>query len=237
MKDLLSVLLLVFVQLKLGTTMPGLPEGKSRVTVQRAETKEAPGELGSVGLLLLCGEDAVFSGGIKQLDKQLWGSLFGWGYPKGHMGNKQHLLQSRTESPELAVLPKKASDKHQPQWAETAEPRGMAQPEPGAFWWFITLVLMSGWRHPTEELSICTNYTCTPPLLSPIWRRLVCVAHQPLTEVTPYINCCETSSSKMFQKIIFFKEQPGMGEGFFQNFVARRKEEALSSSGLDIETI
>lgn len=65
----------------------------------------------------------------------------------------------------------------------------------------------------------------------------LCVAHQPLTEVTPYINCCKTSSSKMFQKIIFFKERPGVGEGFFQNLVARRKEEALRSSGLDIETL
>lgn len=41
----------------------------------------------------------------------------------------------------------------------------------------------------------------------------------------------------MFQKIIFFKERPGVGEGFFQNLVARRKEEALRSSGLDIETL
>lgn len=41
----------------------------------------------------------------------------------------------------------------------------------------------------------------------------------------------------MFQKTIFFKEQPGVGEGFFQNLVARRKEEALRSSGLDIETL
>ena len=44
-----------------------MPEPKSRVTAQRTETKEAPGELGSVGLPLLCGEDAAFSGGTKQL--------------------------------------------------------------------------------------------------------------------------------------------------------------------------
>lgn len=55
--------------------MLGLPEGKSGVTVQRAETKEAPGELGSVGLLLLCGEDAAFSGGIKQLPQAAVGVL------------------------------------------------------------------------------------------------------------------------------------------------------------------
>lgn len=55
--------------------MLGLPEGKSGVTVQRAETKEAPGELGSVGLLLLCGEDAAFSGGIKQLSQAAVGVL------------------------------------------------------------------------------------------------------------------------------------------------------------------
>lgn len=61
------------------------------------------------------------------------------------------------------------------------------------------------------------------------------MVHQPLTEVTPYINGCETSSRKMLQKTIFFKEAPGVGGGFFQNLVARRKEEALSSSGLDIE--
>lgn len=57
--------------------------------------------------------------------------------------------KARTESPELAAVPKKASDEHQPQRAETAEPRGMAQPEPGAFWCFVTGVLMSGWRHST----------------------------------------------------------------------------------------
>lgn len=39
--------------------------------------------------------------------------------------------KARTESPELAALPKKASDEHQPHWAERAEPQGMAQPEQG----------------------------------------------------------------------------------------------------------
>lgn len=64
-------------KLKLGATVPGLPEAQSRVTAQRAETKEAPGELGSVGLPLLCGEDAVFSGGTKQLPQAAVGVL-GW---------------------------------------------------------------------------------------------------------------------------------------------------------------
>lgn len=41
----------------------------------------------------------------------------------------------------------------------------------------------------------------------------------------------------MLQKTIFLKEKPGVGGGFFQNWVARRKEEALGSSGLDIESL
>lgn len=57
--------------------MPGLPEAKSRVTVQKAETKEAPGELGSMGLPFLCGEDAAFLGGTKQLPEAAVGVL-GW---------------------------------------------------------------------------------------------------------------------------------------------------------------
>lgn len=63
------------------------------------------------------------------------------------------------------------------------------------------------------------------------------MVHQPLTEVTPYINCCETTAGKVFQKIIFFKEEPGVGGGFFQNSVTRRKEKALSSSDLDTESL
>lgn len=31
--------------------------------------------------------------------KQPWGSLVGWGYPRGHMGNRQHLLQSQNREP------------------------------------------------------------------------------------------------------------------------------------------
>lgn len=54
-----------------------MPEPKSRVTVQRVKTKEAPGELGSVGLPLLCREDAAFSGGTKQLPQAAVGVL-GW---------------------------------------------------------------------------------------------------------------------------------------------------------------
>lgn len=41
----------------------------------------------------------------------------------------------------------------------------------------------------------------------------------------------------MLQKAVFFKEEPGVGGGLFQNWVARRKEEALGSSGLDIESL
>jgi len=55
--------------------------------------------------------------------------------------------KTRTESPEMGALPKKASEEHQPKWAETAEPQGMAQPKQGAFWCFVTVVVVSGWRH------------------------------------------------------------------------------------------
>lgn len=55
--------------------MSGLPEAKNRVTAQRAETKEALGELESVGLLLLCGQNAAFLGGTKQLPQAAVGVL------------------------------------------------------------------------------------------------------------------------------------------------------------------
>lgn len=74
----------------------------------------------------------------------------------------------RTESPKLAALPKKTSDEHQPQQAGTAEPQGMAQPEPVAFWCFVTLVPMSHWRHPKQELSVRPSYACKHALLSPV---------------------------------------------------------------------
>lgn len=77
-EDLLPVLSYrCFAQVKLGTTVRGLPKPKSTVTVQRAKTKEAPGELGSMGLPLLCGEEAAFSGGTKQLPQTAVGSLMG----------------------------------------------------------------------------------------------------------------------------------------------------------------
>lgn len=36
---------------------------------------------------------------------------------------------------------------------------------------------------------------------------------------------------------MFFIEEAGVGGDFFQNSVAKRKEEALSSSGLDAESL
>lgn len=139
-EDLLPVLSYrCFEQVKLGTTVRGLPKPESKVTVQRAKTKEAPGELGSMGLPLLCGEEAAFLSGTKQLPQTAVGSLMGEVIPEDTWEIGSIFPKARTESPELAALPKKASDEPQPQWAETAEPQGMAQPERGAFWCFVTV--------------------------------------------------------------------------------------------------
>lgn len=63
------------------------------------------------------------------------------------------------------------------------------------------------------------------------------MARRPLTEVIPYVNHCETSSSETLQKIRCFEEKLVVGGGFFHNSVTRRKEEAMSSFGLDTESL
>lgn len=121
-------------------------------SLSRVKTKETPGELGSMRLLLLCGKDAAFSGGTKQLPLVAVGVLHWVRLSQREIGSISS--KPRTESLELAALPKKTSHKHQPQKAGAAEPQGMEQPELVASWCFITVVLMSHWGDSKWELNI-----------------------------------------------------------------------------------
>lgn len=133
-KDLPVLINWCFARLKLGAAVPGLPKTKSKVTRQSTKTKDTPGELGSMGLPILNGEEGAFSGGTKQLPLSSCGEP--WldeVIPEDIWETGNISPKGRPESPELAALPEKASEEPQPQWGEAAEP------EWGAFWCFVTV--------------------------------------------------------------------------------------------------
>lgn len=187
--------------------------------VRSSQDKRSSRRAGIHGISFLSREEAAFLGGKKQLPQ----ALAGWDYPRGHMGNRQHLPQARTESPGCRAG---CSAQKSLRWAPATVGWDSWAPGHGTARVRVLVVLCNSAAAWLETLSIRARHMHklhrhTHSGLSCLQE--MCVVHQPLREVTPCINCWEINSRKIASKDHIFHRRGWSGWGFLSEFSRQKK--------------
>lgn len=154
--------------------------------------------------------------------EQLRGALSGWGYPRGHMGNRQHLSQSQNRDLSWLLCPKKLQMSPSHSGLRQLSPRAwhrQSQGPSGALCADVWLETPSNRAQHMHKLHMHT-----------LWSLLsggVCMVHHPVTEVTPNINSWEINWREIASKDHIFHRRGWSGWGFLLEFSHQKKGRSI----------